>query len=637
MRTSLWRSLLLCLVLLLAACGGTPPTIPASQTAPPASALASASSPVASSAAQGSPAAATSSAPIVAAKPVVGTLAIKLRPGIKWSDGSDLTAQDFVGGYDILWAQGDSIWDSLSDVVARDAVTLEFQLATPASPGDLRTFLRSVQTGSRSQYGALMDRARTLRQAGAALDSAEVKQLVSDLEAFQPETAVSYGPFTIDPASVTEAQMELVKHSQGFRAEQVGFEKIMIYYGETAASVPLVLTGELDYSSHGYTPSDITAFEQLPNVEVIRGPTGTGPAIWFNQSIPALSKKELRQAVAHVVDRAENARVALGDAGKPVQHLAGFSDLLVPQWLSPETVAKLNPYQKDLNKAEQLLTSIGFRKGDDGIWLDDTGAPLAFELSVPSDFADWLGAAENAAQQLNAFGIKVTVRGYPSSERAATLREARYQLLVDFGMLTTPPHPNSAFRFYMTDAFFNANNPDAADGPKGLNWPWQQTAPDGTTINVKEYVEQSAQGIDPEAQKRYVEPLALIYNDQLPVVALFERYSNDPINTAARVTGWLPLDHPIYQNNQGADNYVAIQMLDGTLKPAPTGDGSFRTSFPYPQPPNYSLNYFTANSLQQSVGYPSYNLLYPPLFWYMTADAEYMPAVAESYELKAMP
>jgi peptide/nickel transport system substrate-binding protein len=635
MRSSLLTSALLCLALLLAACGGAP-TAPATSSAPAASSAASLESPIASVAA--ATAASTAAAPAsVATKPVVSTLTIKLRPGICWSDGTELTAQDFVGGYDILWAQGDSIWESLSDVVAPDATTLAFQLATPPSPGDLRTFLRSVQTGSRSQYGALMDRARALRQQGAALESAEVKQLVADLEAFQPEDAVTYGPFKIDPASVTEAQMELVKHAQGFRAERIDFEKLVIYYGETAASTPLMLAGELDYSSHGYTPSDIAAFEQQPNVQIIRGPTGTGPAIWFNESIAPLDRKELRQAFAYVIDRAENAQVALGEAGKPVQYMAGFSDLLVPQWLSEATQARLNRYEKDLAKAEALLTGIGFRKGDDGVWTDDTGKPLAFELAVPSDFADWLGAAENAAQQLNAFGIKVTVRGYPSSERANTLKEAQYQLLVDFGMLSTPPHPNSAFRFYMTDAFFNANNPAAADGPKGLNWPWQQRTPDGAEIDVKQYVEQSAQGIDADAQKQYVEPLALIYNDQLPVLALFERYSNDPINVGARVTGWLPLDDKIYQNNQGADNYIAIQMLDGTLKAAPTGDRSFRTSYPYPQPPNYSFNYFTANSLEQNVGYPSYNLLYPPLFWYMTADAQYVPAVAESYELKNVP
>jgi peptide/nickel transport system substrate-binding protein len=568
-------------------------------------------------------------------KTVRSTLTIKLRPGVKWSDGTDLTAQDFVGGYDLLWAQGDTSWAALDDVVARDTTTIEFQLSS-ISPELLRSLLRSYQTAPRSQYGPFMDRARELRMNNADQQGEAVRQLLADLEAFQPDTAVSYGPFAIDPASITEAQMELVKHPSGFNAGKIAFEKVIVYYGQVTESTPLVLSGQLDYSTHAYTPADIAAFEQMPNIEIIRGPTGTGPAIWFNESVEPLNKKELRQAIAYVVDRAETATVALGDSGKPVKYMAGFSDLLVSQWLSPDTIGKLNLYRQDRQKAAALLIGLGFTQGADGRWADDRGAPLAFELAVPSDFADWLGAAENVAQQLTAFGIQTTVRGYPSAERAAVLREARYQLLIDFGMLTTPPHPAVAYHFYMTDAFFNANNPEAIEGSKGLNWSWRQQAPDGTQIDVRDYIVRSTEGIDIEAQKRSIEPLALIYNDQLPVISLFERYANDPIDTQTRVTGWLPLDDPIYQNNQGGDNYVAIQFLNGTLKVAPGGDGTFRTSYPYPQPPNYSFNYFAANSLQQNVGYPATHFLFPPLFWYMQAQGEYVPAVAESYQLRGV-
>jgi peptide/nickel transport system substrate-binding protein len=624
-------SVLLIVALLIAACAGGPQvaTPAPAQTSAPVATTSTTAAPTAEL--PNPPAASTIALPTTSPK-VVSTLTIKLRPGLKWSDGSDLTAQDFVGGYDILWAQGDSSWAALSDVVAQDATTLVFQL-TSISPELLRALLRSNQTAPRSQYAAFMDRAHALRMRNADPQGDEVKQLLADLDAFAPATAVSYGPFAIDPASITEAQIELVKHAGGFNADKIAFEKVILYYGEVAESAPLVLAGQLDYSTHAYTPADIAAFEQLPNIEIIRGPTGTGPAIWFNQSIYPLNKKELRQAIAYVVDRAQNATVALGESGKPVQYMAGFSDLLVAQWLSPDTISKLNPYKQDAQKAAALLTQLGFTKGADGIWADDKGAPLAFELAVPADFADWLGAAENVAQQLNAFGMKITVRGYPSAERATTLKEAKYQLLIDFGMLTTPPHPAVAYRFYMTDALFNANNPEAAQGPKGLNWPWQQQAPDGTPINVKEYIAKSTEGIDTAAQKRYIEPLALIYNDALPVVGLFERYSNDPIDTRSRVVGWLPLDDPIYQNNQGGDNYVAIQFLNGTLNVAPTGDKTFRTSFPYPQPPNYSLNYFAANSLQQNLGYPATHFLFPPLFWYMQAQGAYVPAVAASYQL----
>jgi peptide/nickel transport system substrate-binding protein len=627
-------SILLIVALLSAACASGPQVAappPAQTSGPAVAATSTAAAPTAAGVSQPS-AAPTALIALPTPEKVVSVLTIKLRSGLKWSDGSDLTAQDFVGGYDILWAQGDSSWAALNDVVAQDATTLAFQL-TSISPELLRSLLRSNQTAPRSQYAAFMDRAHALRMRKADPQGAEVKQLLTDLDAFAPATSVSYGPFAIDPASVTEAQIELVKQAGGFNADKIAFEKVIVYYGEVAESAPLVLAGQLDYSTHAYTPADIAAFAQLPNIEIIRGPTGTGPALWFNQSVYPLNKKELRQAIAYAIDRAQNATVALGASGKPVQYMAGFSDLLVAQWLSPDTISKLNPYKQDAQKAAAQLTNLGFKKGADGIWADDKGAPLAFELAVPADFADWLGAAENVAQQLNAFGMKITVRGYPSAERATTLKEAKYQLLIDFGMLTTPPHPAIAYRFYMTDALFNANNPEATQGPKGLNWPWQQQAPDGTPINVKEYIAKSTEGIDTAAQKRYIEPLALIYNDELPVVGLFERYSNDPIDTRTRVVGWLPLDDPIYQNNQGGDNYVAIQFLNGTLKVAPTGDKTFRTSFPYPQPPNYSFNYFAANSLQQNIGYPATHFLFPPLFWYMQAQGAYVPAVAESYQL----
>ena len=114
---------------------------------------------------------------------------------------------------------------------------------------------------------------------------------------------------------------------------------------------------------------------------------------------------------------------------------------------------------------------------------------------------------------------------------------------------------------------------------------------------------------------------------------MFERISTDVVNFDTRISGWRDFSDPIYKNNQ-SDLYIAIQLLNGELKVSPTGDGSFHTVYPYPQPPNYDLNFFTTTSLPQGVGNPSYNLMFPPLFYYMWADAKYVPAVAESFTLR---
>jgi peptide/nickel transport system substrate-binding protein len=626
MRRILSMSLLLSLTAALVACGGTPPSVPqapattsSAVTAPSDTSTAEAATPAGTLTARQAP----------TPQPTTTILTVKLRPGLIWSDGSPLTAHDLVGTYDLYWATQNGTWDVLNEIVATDETTVEFQLTTP-SLSALRLLLRSYAPAPRSQYRTWMDQARALRQQSRDPERDEVKQLVDELYAFKPDEAVVYGPYKLDTLSITEAQLQLVRNPGGYHVDQVGFEKLIVYYGETAVSVPLMLSGELDYSTHAYTPSDLAAFAQLPNVQIIRGPNGTGPGLWFNHSVVPLNRKEVRQAFAYVIDRQENAKVALGDAAQPIIQLAGFPDEAVDQWLSQATAVKLNSYPKDLHKAEVLLTGIGFTRGTDGAWLDDQGQPLTFEISVPADFADWLSAAENAAQQLSAFGIKTTVRGYQSAERADIQKEGRYQILMDLGTYYIPPYPFASYR-YMLDA--PRNNPEAANGQTGMNWSWQQTGPDGTEMNLPDLLKGAATGLDLEAQKPYVEQLALLVNDQLPVLPLFQRYSTDPINTAARATGWLPLDHPIYQNNQGSDNYVSIQILNGMLKQVVGADGTFRTSFPYPQPPNYDLNFFSESSLPQSLGYPATDLLYPPLFWYMFAEQQYVPEIAVSYQL----
>jgi peptide/nickel transport system substrate-binding protein len=637
MRRIVSLSLLLMLTTALAACGGPPadvastPTTTVDVTTEPQqerTATTVAGSPSAAATTAAPEPTATTTRPTPAPKPTTNILTVKLRPGLTWSDGSALTAQDLAGTYDLYWATQNGSWDFLNDVSAKDETTVEFQLTTPSLSG-LRLLLRTFQPAPRSQYARWMDQARTLRQQSRDPERDEVKQLVNDLYAFKPNEAVVYGPYKLDSASITEAQLQLVKNPGGYNANKVGFERLIVYQGETAASVPLMLAGQLDYSTHAYTPSDLAAFAQLPNVQIIRGPNGTGPGLWFNQSVAPLNRKEVRQAFAYIIDRQENARVALGDAAQPIQKLAGFPDAAVDQWLSPEAAARLNGYPKDHAKAAALLAGIGFTKDASGTWTDEQNNPLAFEISVPADFADWLAAAENAAQQLTTFGIPTTVRGYQSAERADIQKEGGYQILMDLSTYYIPPYPFASYR-YMLDAPRNA--PTGVD--TGMNWSWDQTTPDGKPVNVVELIDGAATGLDLEVQKPYVEQLALLVNAELPILPLFERYSTDPINTIHRVAGWLPLEHPIYQNNQGSDNYISIQLLDGTLKPVAGADGTFRTSFPYPQPPNYDLNFFSANSLTQSLGYPASDLLYPPLFWYMFAEQEYAPEIAERYELR---
>ena len=142
-----------------------------------------------------------------------------------------------------------------------------------------------------------------------------------------------------------------------------------------------------------------------------------------------------------------------------------------------------------------------------------------------------------------------------------------------------------------------------------------------------------AEGFDIEAQKPYVADVASMFNENLPVVQMFERYLTDPIDTQTRVVGWLPADDPIYNNNQN-NSPVARQFLSGTLKPSDTNTAKeFKTSYPYIQPPKGNYNLYSPDTILIN-GAVLRTFLYPPFTFYDVNEGKYVPFFAESWDIK---
>ncbi|MBI3734048.1 MAG: hypothetical protein HY259_11430, partial [Chloroflexi bacterium] len=289
-------------------------------------------------------------------------------------------------------------------------------------------------------------------------------------------------------------------------------------------------------------------------------------------------------------------------------------------------------YAKDTAKAEALLTGLGFKKGSDGIWVDDKGKKMEFELSVPADFTEYLASSENVAQQLNKFGIKITVKPYQSSERGALHKSGKYQISMDIGFRFTYFHPFVSYDYNLRPGIGDKNNPEADAGARGMNFPFVQKLADGREVNIKTAVDSMADGFDVEKQKPFVQAVAQMFNEQLPVVEMFERYLTDPIDTKTRVTGWLPLSDKIYNNNQN-NSPIARQFLSGTLKPANAAKKQFNTSYPYTQPPKANFNLYSPDNIMQN-GSVLTNFLYPPLTYYDVNEGRYVPFVAAKWEIK---
>jgi peptide/nickel transport system substrate-binding protein len=486
--------------------------------------------------------------------------AVTLKQGVKWSDGQPLTAKDLVATFTALRLYNSQLFQYVDRFEARDERTVAFHMQVPSTVVERYVLRQRIR--SAAVYGQFTDRAYPLYQQGRGNDDAEVKAIRGEFDQFRPTDWPASGPYMLDRQSLTEASCELVRNPNGVGADSARFDKIKLYVGITQVTTPLILGKQEDFSHNGFAVATDRQM-QAQGIRVLRTPVHGGPAIHINFANPKLkvfNDKRVRQALAHAIKREDNAAVSLGESGKAVKYMAGFSDNLAPRWLSPTDLGKLNQYPHDPRKAEGLLTAAGCRKGDTGQWSDPDGRPMAYELLLHSDWIDWAASGQDWADQMTRFGIKITVRAVTYTQVPVERREGRFELAYD-GWGTGNPHPH--FSFVAT--LLNKVQPLANGAYIAFDLK-QQTDAAGE-VDFRQLITDSARGLDVEKQKENILKVTLAFNELLPTLPIWERYGNGPALDGVRVTGWPAAGDPIYENTLYGDNFVNILIHNGTLGP----------------------------------------------------------------------
>ncbi|MCL6445865.1 MAG: hypothetical protein K6T83_20860, partial [Alicyclobacillus sp.] len=409
-----------------------------------------------------------------------------------------------------------------------------------------------------STYGALADQVAALMKKDPKLTSSKAKDLTVQLQKLNPKGMVVDGPYNVDLTKLSSASATLVRNPTAWDAKTVKFDQVVLWNGETPTVTPLVMAKEVDYATHGFPQASAAQFKKL-GFSIASPPTHAGPAIYFNWKVYPFSLPQVRQAIAYVIDRKQNATAAMGPYYQPVKYEVGFADQQVPQWMSKSAIKQLNPYNHSIAQATKLLESIGFKKKGD-TWYTDKGQPMKYELMVPQEYADWLGAAQDAANQLSNFGIKTTVRGVTFTQEPINVRNGQFQMSIN-GWGAGDIFPHFAF---VNDV--EAYNQPLAQGP-GMSMPLTQKVAGMGTVDFQKLIVQSGKGLDSAQMKAAVTKMALAFNKNLPIVPLDQRLGDNPVMTNGDVAGW-SLNSSIWQNDLYADNPVVIMILNGTLHPA---------------------------------------------------------------------
>jgi len=274
------------------------------------------------------------------------TFTMTLRKGAKWSDGKEFTSKDVMATFSLRRLLSGTVWKYVDKMDAPDPYTVNFHMKQPSTT--VERYVVRENTVSAAQFGDWAQKADALFAGGKTISDPEGKQLLTEFKNFRPDDLVASGPFKFDPKSITQAQMTLVRNPMAWNADQVMFDKIVNYNGETNEITPAVLNKEIDYATQAFP----TATEQAitgAGIRIIRPPYYSGPALYmnFDKLGNVFGDKKVRQALAMAINRDQNGKVALGDSGKGVKLITGFSDNLIPNWLSDADTKALNPYAYD--------------------------------------------------------------------------------------------------------------------------------------------------------------------------------------------------------------------------------------------------------------------------------------------------
>jgi peptide/nickel transport system substrate-binding protein len=515
------------------------------------------------------------------------TFTVKLRSDAKWSDGSQLTSKDVKCTWLIYYMLGHALFNYVDPkrIETPDPQTVVFHITTEVAPQIVERYVIRTNVRDYRSYGTYCDQIQSLLDQGKDRLSKEVQDLNQNFTNYRPSEMLASGPFMIDVASITDAELWLKKNPNSPLSREVKFDWIRIYNGETPTVTPLVLAKEVDYATHGFPIATEKQFASI-GIKILRPPTYFGPALYFNYNHSVYGElfriKEFRQAIAYAINRTEAGYVSLGESGKPVIYMTGVPETITLAWMSQEDLNRLDPYKYDPAKAETLLKGVGLEKvGGTWYW---KGKPVELEITFPAEFADWSATADNVKSQLEAFGFKVTLRAVTFTQQPIEVQESRFIMAIQ-SWGSGVPHP-----FFSYDSLFGGYNTlkYRGSGKPGMSLDMTWKTKYGT-IDFTNLIIQMGGSFDIQKQREAFTKAALAFNDFLPVIPLWERLGNNPVLDGVRTCGWLPFNDPLYKNSVYTDSFVVIMILKGILYPCQAATATQITTPPAAPAPSISI------------------------------------------------
>ena len=312
---------------------------------------------------------------------------VKLKDGLKFANGNDLTAADVKFSYDRIKKINDpngpsSLLANVESVTAKDDTTVVFKDSVPFD-----VTLKQVMS---SPAGPIVDE-----------DTFDADKL-ADADTIVSKKAFA-GPYTLTAFKINESAAYAKNDSyKGLTPAKNSVVQVK-YFADASNLKMAVQQGQIDVANRSLSPTDIEDLSKDSKVKVVKGPGGEERFIAFNFKIQpygesqpdadANKAKAVRQAVANLIDREELSTKVYKGTYTPMYSfipdgLAGHDDTLKSAYGDGNG-------KPSTEKAKKVLADAGVT------------TPVDLKLQYNSDHYGSVSADEYAAlkSQLEAGGL----------------------------------------------------------------------------------------------------------------------------------------------------------------------------------------------------------------------------------------
>jgi peptide/nickel transport system substrate-binding protein len=433
------------------------------------------------------------------------TLVYTLRSGVKWSDSKPFTSADVVYSFDLLkkYPALDTagIWSQIASVTAAGS-SVTFKFKAPNVP-----FASTI--------------------AGTAIVPQHIWSKIANPAKFTNTHPVGDGPYVLGRFSPTS--YTLTKSSTYWDAATIAPTSVVFPAEASNQNTNQldVTSGQFDWA-YTYVPDvKATYVAKDPSTRSYWFPPGGAIGLFLNLTQAPYDNVNFRRALSLSLQRDQIAQKAIDGYLGP----ASMSGLILPnlqQFLDPSLPDK-GMVTQNLSQAKVLFAQAGFHMSGSHL-VGPNGKDFTMTIILPNSYSDWVDAAQDVRQQLDAVGVEVTLD---------TPQAAQYQSTIDSG------------NFAAAIGGFGGTGSPYNDFNDALNSSFATPINTPTTNNFERFksptVDQAlaslASATTVAAQKKATYTLEQQVSSQVPVVLLYYGGSWGLFQTS-HFTGWPSAQDP---------------------------------------------------------------------------------------------